>query len=242
MISKQYFRSVGRQSKAVYSFTLIELLIVIAIIAILAAILLPSLQKARARGKMSTCVNNLKQVGLAAYNYSNDNGGWMPHGASSISNTVYTSNGYGCLGGYLSQKGLIESKKIPREVVCPEGTRFGVNVFKGSNPAYSYAFNASLAAPSSNGGQKEKYGKVPNPSGRMLMGECGKDTWHNIMKTSGAVEPYAFSLDRRIRHSFRHLKLTNVLFCDLHIDSRGPALVPVDTTEANDPDRYYKTY
>ncbi len=82
------------------AFTLIELLVVIAIIAVLIALLLPAVQAAREAARRAQCVNNLKQLGLAAQNYVSANNVFPPQTSWPTLAANYTGNAAGYAWGF----------------------------------------------------------------------------------------------------------------------------------------------
>ena len=96
------------------AFTLIELLVVITIIGLLVALLLPAVQSAREAARKTQCTNNLKQVGLAALNYTDVHGVIVPGQIWGLGQgTCYSSSFGGCQGTTLFALMLPHLEQVP---------------------------------------------------------------------------------------------------------------------------------
>jgi prepilin-type N-terminal cleavage/methylation domain-containing protein/prepilin-type processing-associated H-X9-DG protein len=122
-------------------FTLIELLVVIAIIAILAALLLPALSKAKQRAWTTSCNSNLHQIGLGMKMFADDNNGLFPKSGGDIHwGAIDSAAGGSGEASWLEQIFPYVSNtnafNCPGNVQLPEKYRAPFNYFNGCNAAY----------------------------------------------------------------------------------------------------------
>ena len=151
------------------AFTLIELLVVIAIIAILAALLLPALARAKQQGNLAKCVSNLKQLGVGFSLYLGDNNDTYPAAAcDGADNTQYTWDtslnhyigGNPALNKAELDSGAVSNVLTPQVLRCPSdigpdsywaaGSGFGRRTYSMnaiSQTAYSATLGAAIPTP-----------------------------------------------------------------------------------------------
>lgn len=196
------------------AFTLVELLTVIAIMAILAAMLLPTLNQAKARAKRAACINNLRQCGFAFHLFAADHNGRFPMhvapteggSANFVSAAVRVEGGF--YFAYRHFQVLSNDLGTPQLLVCPSDTRPPTNRFVHlQNANVSYFVNVAA-----------ENGKATS----ILAGDRNLTNDHATVGSSFLLNANSVLRWTGEMHRYRG----NVLFSDAHVEELNrPALL-----------------
>jgi prepilin-type N-terminal cleavage/methylation domain-containing protein/prepilin-type processing-associated H-X9-DG protein len=173
-------------------FTLIELLVVIAIIAVLIALLLPAVQAAREAARRAQCVNNLKQIALAAMNY-HDQQGAFPIGAILKPDKIFGYTYVEDQSTFVSMLGQFEQMPLYNAM------NFSRSIYSGPNSTVYSTGLTTLWCPSDGqiAGKKASfgvYGDNPNLTVAFSSYACCAGTWYpEILFYCGVSYPSSMS-------------------------------------------------
>lgn len=225
----------GARSK----FTLLELLVVVAIMVILMSLLLPSLKKAREAALGIACVSNLKNLGSAEMNYIGDNQEWFSPSfpgkdEDSHSAFYWTNLTYPYLGGTGTSRDYFRATVNPDNSVyfCqaqrPHDTFNGV-IDGAINDYPSYGLNASLGGRNAAIAQSVKLTKIKNPS-RLAMFADVQYTPDIPLRGFRFLTGFYFSA----RHPKTPNGNSNVAWADCHVSSVSKPWAVANATSGDD--------
>ncbi len=206
-------------------FTLIELLVVIAIIAILAAMLFPVFGRTREAARRTTCVSNLRQLGLAAHMYSSDYDGLMPCDYYACNSGWTHSRLVGQLLPYIKNMNILYCPSAPKVGAwMPDFVATDANKTAGNIGYYCFSFDQvpSTVAPGkpsystwvSWGFLKSNAGDLPRVMDESWDSQCWlfSDGWCKLTRTEHGVNLHD-----------SHNGSINICYLDGHVKFQGGA-------------------
>lgn len=209
-------------------FTLIELLIVVAIIAILAALLLPALNKARDKACSTHCVNNLKQFGTVSSLYLADYSGYLPGNYSYNSGDYVRTRDcwYLVYCPYFGRSNRSLWAQVIPKCTSPAATEENTNPASGGTSGLTYgaSYPTHLIKPD----RWKRLASVPYMADTKGPNNFSFVGYGNV---SGAQES---SYPAKAISSLRHSRSGNVLLLDGHVDRYRYYLGPWDTSISAD--------